>query len=131
MAEVKNQKHIIIPISVPISCAAISAEGNSLNLRTCVATNVSASGITLELYRQIDSDLVLLSFATVHDRPLELKGKVLTCNRIESGAFKLEISFQGSHSEKIEFAKHLIILHNRSGQKPETIIDKGINLPTQ
>ncbi len=131
MTEPKNKKHIIISISVPISCAAISAEGNPLNLRTCVATNVSASGITLELYREIDSDLVLLSFATVNDRPLELKCKVDSCTKTNSGAFRLEISFQGSHCENIEFAKHLIILNNRSGQKSETIIDKATNLPTQ
>jgi hypothetical protein len=128
MPEVKS---IIIPISVPISCAAITSEGDSLNLRMSVATNVSATGITLEHYSKIESDLVLLSFAAVNDRLLELKGKVVSCTLTESGAFKLEISFQGSHSENIEFAKHLIIIYNRSGQKHQTVIDRVENLPDQ
>ena len=131
MNEVKNRKKITIPISVPVFCAAINAEGNPLNFRMCVATSVSASGIALELYHEIDSDLVLLSFATVNNRSLELKGKVVSSTKTESGSLKLEISFQGSNVENIEFAKHLVIMHNRSGQKPETIIARASDLHTQ
>jgi len=131
MAEEKNRKHTMIPVSVPVSCSAINAEGCSLNLRMCVAINVSAFGITLELYREIDSNSVLLSFVSVNGGHLELKGNVVSSTKIESGAFRLEVSFQGSHEENIEFAKHLIIAHNRSGQKPETIIDRKTNSPTQ
>jgi len=123
----KPLKQITIPISVPISCAAMDEKNNSINLRMSVVTKVSASGITLEAYREIDSDLVLLSFVDVNDRPLELKGKVVSSTKMESGAFNVEISFQGSRDENIEFAKHLVIVNNRSGQKPETIIDRRLN----
>lgn len=125
--EEKPLKQITIPISVMISCAAIDEKTNSLNLRMSVATKVSASGITLEVYREIDSDLVLLSFVDVIDRFLELKGKIVSSTKMESGAFNVEISFQGSRDENIEFAKHLVIVNNRSGQKPETIIDRKLN----
>lgn len=125
--EEKPLKQITIPISVPISCAAIDEKNNSLNLRMSVVTKVSASGITLEVYREIDSDLVLLSFVDVIDRSLELKGKVVSSTKMESGAFNVEISFHGSRDENIEFAKHLVIVNNRSGQKPETIIDRRLN----
>jgi hypothetical protein len=127
ISEEKALKHITIPISVPISCAAIDDKNNSLNLRMSVATKVSASGIALEVYREIDSDLVLLSFVDVNDRSLELKGKVVSSTKIESGAFNVEISFHGSKDENIEFAKHLVIINRRSGQKPETIIDRRLN----
>jgi hypothetical protein len=125
VSQEKPLKHITIPISVPISCAAIDDENNALNLRMNVVTKVSASGITLVVYREIDSDLVLLSFVALNDRPLELKGKVVSCTIIESGAFNVEISFQGSRDENIEFAKHLVIVNNRSSQKPTTIIDRN------
>lgn len=125
--EEKPLKQITIPISVPISCAAIDEKNNSLNLRMSVVTKVNASGITLEVYREIDSDLVLLSFVDVIDRSLELKGKVVSSTKMESGAFNVEISFHGSRDENIEFAKHLLIVNNRSGQKPETIIDRRLN----
>ena len=127
MSVEKPLKHITIPISVPISCAAIDEKNNSLNLRMSVVTKVSASGITLEVYREIDSDLVLLSFVAVNDCPLELRGKVVSSTKMKSGAFNVEISFQGSRDKNIEFAKHLVIVNNRSGQKPETIIDRRLN----
>jgi len=124
MHEKEKQKQIVIPICVPISCGAIDAEGNSLNLRMSVATHVSQTGVTLELYREIDSDLVLLSFVNANYQPIDLRGKVVSCTKIESGAFKVEISFQGTRSEQIEFAKHIVIVNNRSGQRPETIIER-------
>jgi hypothetical protein len=68
-----------------------------------------------------------LSFVDVIERPLEIKGKVVSCTKIESGAFKAEISFQGSRPENIEFAKHLVIVNNRSGQKPETTFGRKQN----
>jgi len=124
MTELNNKEHITIPVSVPIFCTAVDAEGTPLNARMNVVKSISQSGITLEAYREIDSDLVLLSFVDVSERPLELKGKVVSCTKIESGAFQVEITFQGSRPENIEFAKHLVIVNNRSGQKPETIIDR-------
>ena len=127
MTELKNKEHVTVPISVPIFCTAVDAEGTHLNARMNVVKSVSQSAITLEAYREIDSDIVLLSFVDVIERPLEIKGKVVSCTKIESGAFKTEISFQGSRLENIEFAKHLVIVNNRSGQKPETIIDRKQN----
>jgi len=127
MTELKNKEHVTIPISVPIFCTAVDAEGTPLNARMNVVKSVSQSAITLEAYREIDSDIVLLSFLDVIERPLEIKGKVVSCTKIESGAFTAEISFQGSRPENIEFAKHLVIVNNRSGQKPETIIERKPN----
>ena len=127
MTELKNKEHITIPISVPMFCTAVDAEGTPLNARMNVVKSVSQSAITLEAYREIDSDIVLLSFVDVIERTLEIKGKVVSCTKIESGAFKAEISFQGSRSENIEFAKHLVIVNNRSDQKPETIIERKPN----
>ena len=125
MTELKNKEHVTVPISVPIFCTAVDAEGTHLNARMNVVKSVSQSAITLEAYREIDSDIVLLSFfVDVIERSLEIKGKVVSCTKIESGAFKAEIFFQGSRPENIEFAKHLVIVNNRSGQKPETTIDR-------
>jgi hypothetical protein len=124
MTELNNKEHITIPVSVPIFITAVDAEGTPLNARMNVVKSVSQSAITLEAYREIDSDIVLLSFVDVIERPLEIKGKVVSCNKIESGAFQVEITFQGSRPENIEFAKHLVIVNNRSGQRPETIIDR-------
>jgi len=127
MTELKNKEHVTIPISVPIFCTAVDAQGTPLNARMNVVKSVSQFGITLEAYREIDSDLALLSFVDVGERPLELKGKVVSCTKIESGAFQVEITFQGSRAENIEFAKHLVIVNNRSGQKPETTIERKQN----
>jgi hypothetical protein len=93
MTELKNKEILTIPISVPISCTAIDSQGTPLNLRMSVVKSVSQSGITLEAYREIDSDQVLLSFVDVIERPLESKGKVVSCTKIESGAFQVEITF--------------------------------------
>lgn len=95
-----------------------------MNSDLSVIKNVSQSGVTLELYREISSDLVLLSFVTIDWRQIEIKGKVVSSGKIESGATGLEISFQASRVENIEFAKNLVMFHRRCGQQSETIIDK-------
>jgi len=124
MPETEKVKHPIISVSVPVSCVSIDSGGNSLKSSMSMVKEVSQSGLTLELYQETDSDLVLLSFLDILRRPLEIKGKVVSSSKIESGAIRFEIAFQGSRSENIEFAKNLVMAHHRCGQQSETVIDR-------
>ena len=124
MPETEKIKYPIIAVSVPISCVSIDFGGDSLKSSMSLVKEVSQSEVTLELYQEIDSDLVLLSFLDILRRPLEIKGKVVSSIKIESGAIRFKISFQGSRSENIEFAKNLVMTHYRCGQHSETVIER-------
>lgn len=127
MPETENGKHPIIPVSVLVSCVSIDSGGDSLKSSMSLVKEVSQSGVTLESYQDTDSDLVLLSLLDIFRLPLEIKGKVVSSNKIESGAIRFEIAFQGSRPENIEFAKNLVMAHHRCGQQSATVIDRKPN----
>jgi len=124
MSETEKVKHPIISVSVPVSCDSIDSGSESLKSSMSLVKEVSQSGVTLELYQETGSDLVLLSFLDILRRPLEIKGKLVSSMKIESGAIRYKISFQGSRSENIEFAKNIVMAHYRCEQHSETVIER-------
>jgi hypothetical protein len=64
---VRNRKikYPMIAVSVPTSCVSINFGGDSLKSSMSLVKEVSQSEVTLELYQEIDSDLVLLSFLDI------------------------------------------------------------------
>lgn len=128
MPETKKGKYPSIRVSIPVSCVSINSGGESLKSSMSLVKEVSQNGVTLELYQETASDLVLLSFLDILRRPLEIKGKVVSSTKIESGAIRFEIAFQGTRSEIIEFAKNIVMAHHRCGQQSETVIDRKQNV---
>ena len=117
MPQTEKLKHPIISVSVPVSWDSLDSGSESLKSSMSLFKEVSQSGVTLELYQETGSDLVLLSFLDILRRQLEMKAKVVSSMKVESGAIRYKISFQGSRPENIEFAKNLVMAPYRCEQQ--------------
>jgi hypothetical protein len=69
-----EQKYPRIPVSVLVSCISIDQEVSPLNFNMGVVKDACQSGLVLEVYCELVSDLVLLSFVNVSGTTLELRG---------------------------------------------------------
>jgi hypothetical protein len=81
MSGVEKRKNPRIPVSVPVSCVSIDQEGSPLNYNMGVVKDVSQSGLALEVYCELVSDLVLLSFVDIAGTTLELRGMLFIQRR--------------------------------------------------
>jgi hypothetical protein len=88
MSGIEKRKHSRISISVPVSCVSIDQEGSPLNFNMGVVRDISQGGLALEVFREMESDLVLLSFVDVAGKTIELRGKSVYSKRNNSGTIK-------------------------------------------
>ena len=112
MLSLEKRKHIRIPVSVPVSCVSIDEEGRPLNFNMGVVKDISQSGLALEVYCELESDSVLLSFVDVTGKTLELRGKSVYSNRTDSGTIKVGVFLLGKPPENIDFVKELVRFHH-------------------
>jgi hypothetical protein len=108
MSGIEKRKHDRISISVPVSCVSIDQEGSPLNFNMGVVKDVSQSGLALEVYCELVSDLVLLSFVDVGGKTLELRGKAVYSKKTESGTIKVGVLLLGKPPENIDFVRGLV-----------------------
>jgi len=123
MAGIEKRKHPRISVSVPVSCASIDEEGSPLNFNMGVVKDVSQSGLALEVYCELVSDLVLLSFVDVGGRTLELKGRAVYSKKMDSGTVKLGVFLLGKPPENIDFVKALVRFHHYTKKSTLTGVD--------
>jgi hypothetical protein len=112
MSGIEKRKFPRIPVSVPVSCVSIDQERTPLNFNMGVVKDVSQSGLALEVYCELESDLVLLSFVDVGGKTLELRGKPVYSKRSDSGTIKLGVLLLGKPQENINFVKALVRFHH-------------------
>jgi PilZ domain len=112
MAGLEKRKHPRISVSVPVSCASIDEEGSPLNFNMGIVKDLSQSGLALEVYGELVSDLVLLSFVDVAGTTLELRGKAVYSKKSYSGTIKLGVLLMGKPLENIDFVKALVRFHH-------------------
>ena len=117
MSGIEKRKHPRIPVSVPVSCVSIDQEGSPLNFNMGVVTDVSQSGLAIEVYCELVSDLLLLSFVDVAGTTIELRGKAVYLKKSDSGAIKLGVLLLGKPQENIDFVKALVRFHIKAGRK--------------
>jgi hypothetical protein len=112
MADRENRKHVRISISVPVSCISLDEAGSPLNFNMGVVTDVSQSGVALEVVCRLESEIVLLSFFDVGGKPLELKGKSAYSKQTDSGTIRVGVMLLGNQMENIYFVKELVRFHH-------------------
>lgn len=112
MSGIEKRKYPRIPVSVPVSCVSIDQEGSPLNFNMGVVKDVSQSGLALEVYCELVSDLVLLSFVNVAGTTLELRGNAVYSKKSDSGTIKLGVLLLGNPQENIYFVRALVRFHH-------------------
>jgi hypothetical protein len=108
MAAQERRKYPRVPICDPISYISIDSDGNHLSQNLGAVLNASQTGIKIETYEVLESDLALISFVDLEKKMVEITGKVVYCKQIQSGKFESGISLQGSAEAKIQFIKKLV-----------------------
>ena len=65
----------------------------------CLIVNISVAGLQIETQYPIKSEHVYLGVNDLGNNPIEIKGRVVYCNKISPKMFHVGISFIGSNSE--------------------------------
>ncbi len=76
----------------------IKAESQSVSQIECRIVNISLAGLQIETQYPIKSKHVHLGVINLENNPIEIKGRVVYCNKILPKMFHVGISFIGSNS---------------------------------
>jgi hypothetical protein len=77
----------------------IKDDTQSVSQTECRIVNISVAGIQIETQYPINSKHVYLAVTDLESNPIEIKGRVIYCNRISPKMFHVGISFIGPNSE--------------------------------
>ena len=105
------RQHTRIEISVPVSCIPEDSEGNPFNLYMGHITEVSQTGVAVELFCDSISGLVSLSFINHEDETIQIKGRVEHSVQTESGRVRIGVSLLGTSQLIGQFVTNLVRAH--------------------
>lgn len=91
----------------------IKGDPQSVSQTECRIVNISVAGLQIETQYPIKSKHIHLEVIDLENNPIEIKGRVVCCEKISPKMFHVGISFIGSNSE-IElfgdvFKRHTIL----------------------
>jgi hypothetical protein len=112
MDNIDRRKHERIPLFNPIFCSGFDAFGNTLVQNISLVLNASQNGIQIETFTEIQSENVRLKFLDSRKNTIEIEGKVVYCERSQSGIFKTGIRLMGKESENVNFVKKLLQMYH-------------------
>jgi hypothetical protein len=69
----EKRKNPRIPVSVAVSCITSDLNDTPTNFYMAVVKNISQRGVLVDLFGELETDTVLLSFITVKNEPIEIK----------------------------------------------------------
>ena len=75
----------------------------------CRMVNISLTGLQIETQYPIQSEHVHLRAIDLENNPIEIKGRVVYCEKISPAMFHVGISFIGSNMDKYKFMSQLTI----------------------
>ena len=101
-----------IKVSVPASCISTDADGNSLDFNMGRITDVSQENIAIEIFCISSFEYSSLSFITLDDKEIQIKGKVVRTKRNALGKRKIELSLIGAPREISDFVSQLVRYHH-------------------
>lgn len=113
-AAVQKRRHNRIGISVPVSCTPEEPEGKPFSLHRGHITQVSQTGVAVELFCDSISDFVSLSFVNHEGKKIHLKGRVMHSVQKESGKLEIGVSLLGSSQSIGRFVAALVRAHHFS-----------------
>jgi predicted Zn finger-like uncharacterized protein len=97
-----------IKVSVPASCISTDANGNSLDFNIGRITDVSQENISIEIFCNSSFEFISISFITLDDKEIQIKGKVVRTKINALGKRKIELSLVGTPSEIADFVSQLV-----------------------
>jgi hypothetical protein len=77
----------------------IKDDTQSVSQTECRIVNISVAGLQIETQYPINSKHVYLAVTDLDGNPIEIKGRVIYCNKISPKIFHVGISFIGPNSE--------------------------------
>ena len=101
-----------IKVSVPASCISTDADGNSLDFNIGRITDVSKEGLAIEIFCSSPFEYSSLSFITLDDKEIHIKGKVVHSERNELGKMKIGLNLIGTSKEISDFVLQLVRYHH-------------------
>ena len=101
-----------IQVSVPASCISTDSEGNSLDFNIGRITDVSQQGIALEIFCNSSIEFILISFISLDDREIQIKGRVVDTKKNALGKMRIEVAFIGASLEITDFVAHVVRYHH-------------------
>ena len=103
-----------IKVSVPASCISTDADGNSLDFNIGRITDVSQENIAIEIFCNSSFEFTSISFITLDDKEIQIKGKVVRTKRNALGKRKIELSLIGTPKEIADFVSQLVRYHHHT-----------------
>ena len=110
-----------IKVSVPASCISTDADGNSLDFNIGRITDVSRENIAIEIFCNSSFEFTSVSFITLDDKEIQIKGKVVRTKRNALGKRKIELSLIGTPKEIADFVSQLVKHHYHTASSVDKI----------
>lgn len=101
-----------INVSVPASCISTDAEGNSFDFNIGRITEVSQDGLTVEIFCNSSFEFIVISFISIDDKEITIKGKVVDARRNALGKMRIEVALIGTSWEITDFVAHVVRYHH-------------------
>jgi len=118
-----------IKVSVPASCISTDADGNSLNFNIGRITDVSKEGLAIEIFCSSPFEYSSLSFITLDDKEIHIKGKVVHSERNELGKMKIGLTLIGTSKEISDFVLQLVRYHHYATRPVDKVQGKEKDQP--
>ena len=118
-----------IKVSVPASCISTDADGNSLDFNIGRITDVSKEGLAIEIFCISSFEYSSLSFITLDDKEIQIKGKVVRTKRNALGKRKIELSLIGTPREIADFVLQLVRYHHYATRPVDKVQGKEKDQP--
>ena len=124
MDKQERRKHPRVQVFDPISYSGIDSGGNVLVQNISVALNLSQNGIQIETFTEILSKNIRLRFKSLELSTFEIEGKVIYCERQQSGIFKTGVRLMGTDNENVNFVKQLMRFYhfNKEKSRPGVVL---------
>jgi len=121
---IEHRIHQRLKVSVPASCISIDAEGNSLDFNIGRITDVSQEGLAIELFCSSLSESILISFITLDDKEIQIRGKVVHSERNLKGKTKIGASLTGTSKEIADFVSNVVRYYHYAAKSKNQIIEE-------
>ena len=105
----ERRKHPRTNIHFPVYFICIDNDGNEMIQDIAVVLNSSENGILMEgFYNLSNANYVKIMASTKNNYTIEVTGKVVYSITVDTGKFRIGISFQDTSDKIFKFTKNLI-----------------------
>ena len=132
MEKTDRRKYPRIKVFNPISYSYDELDNYDLEENVSVALNTCQNGIQIETFTEIISKNIRLRFRDLELNTLEISGKVIYCEKQNSGIFKTGIRLTGTDPENAYFVQKLVKFYNysREAYRPGLVLKGRSSQPT-